>query len=114
MRPLMAAEPMLRAPRPEMVSESTVTGLVLGGAATGADSPALGGCAGSAAPSAVTVSEASTDAGASLDFVPGMTKRALAMGTFASILLTAILERKGLPLRAFLMEYGRYQPLTLL
>src|ERR1041385_6052221 len=26
MRPLIAAEPMLRAPRPEMVSESTLTG----------------------------------------------------------------------------------------
>ena len=37
MRPLIAAEPMLRAPSPEMVSESTVTGL-FDCATTGADS----------------------------------------------------------------------------
>src|SRR5437763_873028 len=48
MRPLIAAEPMLRAPRPEMVSASTVTGLVDAGT-TGADSPAVTGWAGSAA-----------------------------------------------------------------
>src|ERR1043166_1777288 len=115
-RPLMAAEPMLRAPRPEMVSESTVTGFVeaVGCGAAGADSPALTGCAGSAAAFAVAVSDASTAAGASVDLVPGMTKRAFSSGTFASILLMAIFWRKALPLRPFSMEKGRYQPLTLL
>src|SRR6266851_9583562 len=33
MRPLIAADPMLRAPRPEMVSESTRTGVFAAGAA---------------------------------------------------------------------------------
>ena len=42
MRPLIAADPMLRAPRPEMVSESTVTGLFDG--ATGV--PAASGAGG--------------------------------------------------------------------
>src|SRR6266508_2020941 len=97
MRPLIAAEPMLRAPRPEMVSESTLTGLVDVGT-TGADSPAVTGWAGSAAAFAVTVSEASGAAGDSGDFVPGITKRALSMGTFASILVMLIFWRNGLPL----------------
>src|SRR5437588_9848541 len=92
MRPLIAAEPMLRAPRPEMVSESTVTGLFDCGT-TGADSPEVGvgsdvaedgGPAGAdGAPAAGapfgSVSEASGATGDSADFVPGMTKRALAM-----------------------------------
>src|SRR5436190_2690423 len=92
MRPLIAAEPMLRAPRPEMASESAVTGLFDCGT-TGADSPALVGCAGSAAAFIVAVSEASGAAGDSADLVPGMMKRALAMGTFASILLNVVFER---------------------
>src|SRR6266550_8047898 len=40
-RPLIAADPMLRAPRPEMVAESTLTGLFDWGT-TGADSPDVG------------------------------------------------------------------------
>src|SRR5689334_14517294 len=113
MRPLIAAEPMLRAPRPEMVSESTVTGLFDAGT-TGADSPAVTGCVGSAAAFAAAVSEASGMAGASVDFVPGITKRALSIGTFASILVMVIFCRNGLPLRPNSWECGRYQPLTLL
>ena len=114
-RPLMAAEPMLRAPRPEMVSESTVTGLLEGGAGvTGADSPAVTGWAGSAAAFDVAISAASGATGDSIDFVPGITKRALSIGTFASILLMVIFCRKGLPLRPNSWEWGRYQPLTLL
>src|SRR5690242_3902626 len=35
MRPLMAAEPMLRAPRPEIVALSTTAGVLGGGATTG-------------------------------------------------------------------------------
>src|SRR6266498_2955540 len=97
MRPLIAAEPMLRAPRPEMVSESALTGLVEAGAGTtGAASPALTGWAGSAAAFAVAVSEASGAAGDSVDFVPGITKRALSIGTFASILVMLIFWRNGL------------------
>src|SRR4051794_29137247 len=116
MRPLMAAEPMLRAPRPEMVSESTTTARFDAGAGvTGADSPALAGCAGSAvAAFAAAVSEASGIAGDSGTFVPGMKKRAFSIGTFASILLMVIFCRNGLPLRPNSCEYGRYQPLTLL
>src|SRR5207244_8962396 len=84
MRPDIAADPMLRAPRPEMVSESTLTGLFDCGT-TGADSPALGGCAGSAAAFIVAVSEASGAAGDSVDFAPGMMKREFGIATFASI-----------------------------
>src|SRR5207244_5429619 len=104
MRPLMAAEPMLRAPRPEMVSESTLTGLF--DCTTGADSPAAGvaaPCVAAAASAAVaapgrpgaaapTRSDASGAAGASVDLVPGMTKRALAMGTLASTFVRFTLE----------------------
>src|SRR5437764_12671774 len=133
MRPLMAAEPMLRAPRPEMVSESTVTGLLDCGT-TGADSPDVGvppPCVAAAASAAVavpaaarpgaaaptpagSVSEASGATGDSVDFVPGITNRAFAIGTFASILLKVTFCRFWLPLRPFSMENGRYQPLTLL
>src|SRR4051794_27362621 len=107
MRPLMAAEPMLRAPRPEMVSASTVTGLLDCGT-TGADSPAVGvaaaapaavpvpapGRPGAAAPTpAGRVSDASAAVGDSVDLVPGMMKRALAIAAFASILEKATFER---------------------
>ncbi len=43
MRPLIAADPMLRAPSPEMVPASTVAGVAGGGAGMAADEPASGG-----------------------------------------------------------------------
>src|SRR5437870_1127824 len=103
MRPLIAADPMLRAPRPEMVSESTLTGLFDCGT-TGADSPDVGvgpPCVATAAPAVVpaaeaaaaTRSEASGAAGDSVDFVPGMMKREFGIATFASILENVTLER---------------------
>src|SRR5437016_9080514 len=128
MRPDIAADPMLRAPRPAIVSESTVTGLFDGGT-TGADSPEVGvgseaaedggvpaGADGAPAAGAPfgSVSEASGATGDSADLAPGMTKRALAMATFASILLRVTFERFWLPLRPFSKEKGMYQPLTLL
>src|SRR5258705_383950 len=105
MRPDIAAEPMLRAPRPEMVSESTVTGL-FDGATTGADWPALVGCAVSVVAFAAAVS-------AGTGF-PGITNRALGIATFASILDNVTFERFWLPFRPLSSEKGRNQPFTLL
>src|SRR3954471_13136519 len=72
MRPDIAAEPMLRAPRPEMVSESILTGVTGGGCrvsgvedAAGADALVFGACA------TATVAP-----------LPGLTNNALAIGTF--------------------------------
>src|SRR3954465_4352325 len=79
MRPLIAAEPMLRAPRPEMVSESTLTGVVgrESGAGAEAGAWAVVGVAGAEA--------AATAVGFVAPGVPGRTKIPSASGTFASI-----------------------------
>src|SRR5689334_2624715 len=101
MRPLIVALPMLRAPRPEMVSESIFTGAVLaagaGGASDAADA-AMGGGAG-----------IGSSAGAC---VPGLAKRAFATGTLASIFSYVTDERNGLPFTPCSREWGRYQPFT--
>src|SRR5205809_8135435 len=113
MRPLIAAEPMLRAPRPEMVSESTLTGLF--DWTTGADSPAVGVAPGSApgvaagfrrpasgpgrlqpAPT-LAVSDASGAAGASVALGPGTTKPASARATLASVLVSFRTRRFTVP-----------------
>src|SRR5437660_976475 len=100
MRPDIAAEPMLRAPRPEMVSESTVIGVVgVGGGVLGAD---VG------AGAAVVVACAT----ATVAPLPGRTNSALAIGKFASIFEYVVFCRFGFPFTPFSIENGRYQPLT--
>src|SRR5438477_9361139 len=66
MRPLIAADPMLRAPRPEMVAESTLTGPV--GAATGDGAPTDGApaSAGVVAPADAGAPTVPAEAGAPL------------------------------------------------
>src|SRR5438270_12930309 len=78
MRPDMAADPMLRAPRPEIVSESTVTGAV------GGDCRVSGSDAGSGAFGNSNF-RGSGAAIAAVAPLPGLTNSALAIGTFASI-----------------------------
>src|SRR4051794_38225114 len=106
MRPLIAAEPMLRAPRPEMVSESTLTGVTGaegGGVEDGADvcAAAVGTGAGAEV----------TGVAVAVDPLPGLANSELAIGTFASIFEYVTFCRFGLPLTPLSMENGRYQPL---
>src|SRR5947199_7657316 len=101
MRPDMAAEPMLRAPRPEMVSESTVMGVGGGVLGVGVEAAACGAGA--------VVDACATSTVAPL---PGRTNNALVIGTFASIFEYVTFCRFGFPLTPFSTENGRYQPLT--
>src|SRR2546427_6042764 len=104
MRPLIAADPMLRAPRPEMVAESTFTD-ARGGAV----------CA-PAAPASRTVSAAAQqlpNRGVIIaQSLAGFWKRRSAIGTLASIFSILIFFLSSLPLRPLSIEYGRYQPAT--
>src|SRR5947209_8636834 len=102
MRPDMAAEPMLRAPRPEMVSESTVTTVGVGGGAlgVGVEAAVCGAAAIGACATATVVP------------LPGRTNNALVIGTFASIFEYVVFCRFGFPFTPFSIENGRYQPLT--
>src|SRR3954454_13784917 len=104
-RPDIAAEPMLRAPRPEIVSESTVTG-VAGGAWRVSGSDAGSGAFGNASLRGSGVSTTTLAA------LPGRTNSALAIGTFASIFEYVVFCRFGFPFTPFSIENGRYQPLT--
>src|SRR3954466_4152119 len=100
MRPDIAADPMLRAPSPEMVSESTVT-IVAGRESAVGDEAAACGAAAVGACATATVAP-----------LPGRTKSALVIGTFASIFEYVVFCRFGFPLTPFSTENGRYQPLT--
>jgi hypothetical protein len=76
MRPDIAAEPMLRAPRPEMVSESTVMGVdEVAAGVLGVDDATGAGAA-------LVVGACATTTVAPL---PGRVNSALVIGTFASI-----------------------------
>src|SRR4051794_3296282 len=102
MRPDIAAEPMLRAPRPEMVSESTVMGFDdVATGALGVDDAAGAGAVVCDACATATVAP-----------LPGLTKSALVIGTFASIFEYVVFCRFGFPFTPFSTENGRYQPLT--
>src|SRR5947209_9778128 len=102
MRPDIAAEPMLRAPRPEMVSESTVTTVGVGGGVlgVGVEAAACGAAAVGACATATVVP------------LPGRTNNALAIGTFASIFEYVVFCRFGFPFTPFSIENGSYRPLT--
>src|SRR5690349_16757536 len=98
MRPLIAADPMFRAPRPEMVSESKRTGPA---AATG-----RGGWGSAAAlPAAGAGAEGAC-------FVPGAgcAKRLSAIGTLISIASIVTFVLFWLPFAFDSNERGRYQP----
>src|SRR2546427_5600179 len=99
MRPLIAADPMLRAPRPEMVAESTFTD-ARGGAV----------CA-PAAPASRTVSAAAQqlpNRGVIIaQSLAGFWKRRSSIGTLASIFSIGIFCLSSLPFRPLSIEYGR-------
>src|SRR4051794_33932405 len=97
MRPDIAAEPMLRAPSPEMVSESTVMGVAGRVSAVGVEDAACG--AGAIADACATATVAP---------LPGRTNNALVIGTFASIFEYVTFCRFGFPLTPFSIENGRY------
>ena len=94
-RPLIAAEPMLRAPRPEIVSESTFTGCCE--ATTRASIQGT------------VMAQSSLPAGC---FGSGFAKRPSSIGTLASIFSNVIFCTSSLPLRRVSTEYGRYHPAT--
>src|SRR2546422_8254002 len=102
MRPLIAADPMLRAPRPEMVAESTLT------------EGRCGAVCAPAAPASRTVSAAAQqvpDRGVVIaQSLAGFWKRRSSMGTLASIFSIVIFCLSSLPLRPLSIEYGRDQP----
>src|SRR3989442_11604289 len=104
MRPLIAADPMLRAPRPEMVAESTFTD-ARGGAV----------CA-PAAPASRTVSAAAQqlpNRGVVIaQSLAGFWKRRSPIGTFASILSLVIFFPSSLPFPPLSFYYGRGAPAT--
>src|SRR5512146_1706755 len=106
MRPLMAAEPMLRAPSPANVSESTTAGAAGVGAGARAGAWARAGGAGGGA---AACSPASTG-------VPGagIAKRLSGMTGFASIRCQVNLVRwaAGPPLGPTSKAKGWYQPFT--
>src|SRR2546422_11194224 len=102
MRPLIAADPMLRAPRPEMVAESTLT------------EGRCGAVCAPAAPASKTVSAAAQqlpNRGVIIaQSLAGFWKRRSSIGTFASIFSIVIFFLSSLPLRPLSIEYGRDQP----
>src|SRR2546422_11269750 len=102
MRPLIAADPMLRAPRPEMVAEST---LIEG---------RCGAVCAPAAPASRTVSAPAQqlpNRGVIIaQSLAGFWKRRSSMGTLASIFSIVIFCLSSLPLRPLSIEYGRYPP----
>src|SRR3989442_8687346 len=102
MRALIAADPMLRAPRPEMVAESTFTD-ARGGAV----------CA-PAAPASRTVSAAAQqlpNRGVIIaQSLAGFWKRRSSIGTLASIFSSVIFCLSSLPFRPLSIEYGRDPP----
>jgi hypothetical protein len=95
-RPLMVAEPMLRAPRPEIVAE-------LNGACSAAD----------AKPKAITETSNKIDNRIISNYF-GVGKRNIAssIGTLASALAMIIFCLSGSPLRPESMAKGRKTPLT--
>src|SRR5216684_3085114 len=110
MRPLIAAEPMLRAPRPEMVSESTLTGVGgrVSGVGEGAAVCAIGVVVGDASGAGAAV--ASLRLPTPDPPLPGFANSELAIGTFASIFENVTFCLFGLPFTPFSTEKGRYQP----
>src|SRR2546427_5937084 len=104
MRPLIAADPMLRAPSPEMVAESTFTD-ARGGAV----------CA-PAAPASRTVSAAAQqlpNRGVIIaQSLAGFWKRRSSIGKLASIFSIVIFCLSSLPFRPRSIAYGREQPAT--
>src|SRR2546425_12863437 len=104
MRPLIAADPMVRAPRPEMVAEATFTDARFGAAFA------------PAAPASRAVSAAAQqlpNRGVVIaQSLAGFWKRRSSMGTLASIFSIVIFCLSSLPLRPLSIEYGRYQPAT--
>ena len=113
MRPLMAAEPMLRAPRPAVVSESTRAAApeTAGGAGAGrfGSAGAGAGVAGAGAAAAWPPPSGRTGAPAA-----GLAKRRSSRATFASIRSQAYwaLLAAELPFPPMAKENGRYQPFT--
>src|SRR5579863_5774845 len=107
MRPLIAADPMLRAPRPEMVSESNLAGPL----ATGGVGIASAGAVAGGAVAAAGVAEAWLGAPGA-----GGTKSEASRATLASMRSNVTLPRSAadLPLGPDSTENGRYQPLTAL
>src|SRR5574338_564904 len=106
MRPLMVADPMLRAPRPEIVSASTTGGAVARSA------PAGGGAAGAAA---ACVDAGFADGGVGVTTDPGIapfSNSLSSIGTLASMVLKANCVFCWLPFGPTSMEYGRYHPFT--
>src|SRR2546422_10775493 len=99
MRPLIAADPMLRAPRPEMVAESTFTD-ARGGAV----------CA-PAAPASRAVSAAAQqlpNRGVIIaQSLAGFWKRRSAIGTFASVFSHGVFSLSSLPLAPVSFRYSR-------
>src|SRR2546428_9845278 len=102
MRPLIAADPMLRAPRPEMVAESTFTEARCGAV-----------CA-PAAPASRAVSAAAQQLpnhGVVIaQSLAGFWKRRSSIGTLASIFSNVIFCLSSLPLRPLSIENGRGPP----
>ncbi len=100
-RPLIAAEPMLRAPRPEIVPASN-TGWVAGAGAASTDGvlALLGGPA--------------TTAPATLTLAPGKWNSASDSGTLISAQSSVIFICRGLPCSPLAIENGIHMPPTFL
>ncbi len=96
---------MFRAPSPEMVSESTLTGV------DGADGGGVLG-AGVGGVACATGVDGRGGALTATPPLPGLAKSELAIGTFASIFENVTFCLFGLPFVPFSTEKGRYQPLT--
>src|SRR3989475_12171325 len=102
MRPLIAADPMLRAPRPEMVAESTFTD-ARGGAVCAPAAPA--------SRAASAAAQQLPNRGVIIaQSLAGFWKRRSSIGKFASIFSNVIFCLSSLPLRPLSIEYGRDQP----
>src|SRR3989454_12718775 len=102
MRPLIAADPMLRAPRPEMVAESTFTA-ARGGAVcapAAAASRAVSAAAQQLPNRGVIIAQS----------LAGFWKRRSSIGTLASIFSNVIFCRAPLPLRPVSLAYSRDPP----
>src|SRR5436190_5741144 len=107
-RPLIAAEPMLRAPKPEIVSESTFTAACCGACKRNVPAVSDGflawtflGSAGLAGAGAAAFAAAA-----------GCWKRWSSIATLASIFSNVTFCLLSLPLTLLSIENGRYQPAT--